>query len=140
MSSDGQDIVAGNGYIRVEDTGAYSGVKPSGKIIIVGSSSVSPVMEKLIEAYQKINPAGEIELQTSDSTTGMNSVSAGVCDIGMASRELKDSEIESGLQEITIAMDGISVIVNNGNPVENLTKEQVKRVFTGEITVWSELR
>ena len=139
MSSDGQDIIENNGYIRMEDTGAYSSAKSSGKIVVAGSSSVSPVMEKLIEAYQTINSGAEIELQTSDSSTGMKSAIDGVCDIGMASRELKDSEIDSGLQGITIATDGIAVIVNNNSPIDNLTKTQVKQIFTGEITRWSEL-
>ena len=139
MSSDGQDVIEKNGYIRMEDTGAYSGTKPSGKIVVAGSSSVSPVMEKLIEAYQALNSKADIELQTSDSSTGMKSAIDGVCDIGMASRELKDSELESGLEGITIATDGIAVIVNNGSSVDNLTKEQVRQIFVGEITKWSEI-
>ena len=139
MSKDGQDIIEKNGYIRMEDTGAYSGAKLSGKIVVSGSSSVSPVMEKLIEAYQAINSGAEVELQTSDSSTGMKNAIDGVCDIGMASRELKDSEINSGLQEITIATDGIAVIINNGSSIDNLTKDQVKQIFTGKITKWSDL-
>ena len=137
MSADGQDVVENNGYIRVEDSGAYSGAKPSGKIVVAGSSSVSPVMEKLIEAYLEINADADIELQTSDSSTGMTSTIDGVCDIGMASRELKDSELESGLINLTIAMDGIAVIVNNGSAIDSLTKDQVRQIFTGEITNWS---
>ena len=139
MSTNGQDIVEKSGYIRMEDTGKYSGTKPSGKLVISGSSSVSPVIEKLIEAYQEINSAAELELQTSDSSTGMKNTIDGICDIGMASREIKDSEISSGLQGITIATDGIAVILNNGSAVENLTKEQVKKIFTGEITKWSDI-
>ena len=139
MSCDGQDVIEKNGYIRVDDTGAYSGSRPSGKIVVAGSSSVSPVMEKLIEAYQAVNSGAEVELQTSDSSTGMKSAIDGVCDIGMASRELKDSELDSGLMDITIALDGIAVIVNNGNTVDNLTKDQVRQIFTGEITKWSEI-
>ena len=139
MSTNGQDIIESNGYIRVEDTGAYSGTKPSGKIVVGGSSSVSPVMEKLIEGYLVINAGADIELQTSDSSTGMNNTIDGVCDIGMASRELKASEHDAGLKDITLAMDGIAVIVNNGSPVNSLTKEQVRQIFTGEITNWSEI-
>ena len=139
MSTNGQDIIESNGYIRVEDTGAYSGTKPSGKIVVGGSSSVSPVMEKLIEGYLVINTGADIELQTSDSSTGMNNTIDGVCDIGMASRELKDSEHDAGLTDITLAMDGIAVIVNNGSPADSLTKEQVRQIFTGEITNWSEI-
>ena len=139
MSTDGQDVIEKNGYIRMADTGSYSGTKPSGKIVVAGSSSVSPVMEKLIEAYQVINAGAEIELQTSDSSTGMKSAIDGVCDIGMASRELKDSEIGDGLNSITIATDGIAVIINNGSSVDGFTKDQVRQIFTGEITRWSEL-
>ena len=139
MSADGQDIIEANGYIRVSDTGAYNGTKPSGKVIIGGSSSVSPVMEKLTEAYLSVNTSADIELQTSDSSTGMNNTIDGVCDIGMASRELKASELDAGLEDITIAMDGIAVIVNNGNAADALTKEQVKQIFLGEITNWSEI-
>ena len=139
MSSNGQDIIEANGYIRVTDTGAFNGAKPSGKIVVGGSSSVSPVMEKLIEGYCAINTGADIELQTSDSSTGMNNAINGVCDIGMASRDLKDSEHDAGLNDITIAMDGIAVIVNTGRSVTNLTKEQVMKIFTGEITNWSEI-
>jgi len=139
MSANGQDVIEANGYIRVEDTGAYSGTKPSGKIVVGGSSSVSPVMEKLMEGYLAINTSADIELQTSDSSTGMKNTIDGVCDIGMASRELKDSEHDAGLNDITLAMDGIAVIVNNGSPIDNLTKEQVRQIFTGEITNWSEI-
>jgi len=139
MSSDGQDIVEVNGYIRVEDTGAYSGTRPSGKIVVGGSSSVSPVMEKLMEGYLAINTDADIELQTSDSSTGMNNTIDGVCDIGMASRELKASEHDAGLNDTVIAMDGIAVIINNGSPIDNLTKEQVRQIFTGEIKNWSEI-
>lgn len=140
LSSDGQAVVADNGYIPVEATGAYSGSQPSGKIVVAGSSSVSPVMEKLKEAYLAVNPNAEIELQTSDSTTGMNSTMEGICDIGMASRALKDSELEAGLTATVIATDGIAVIVNNENPVTGLTTQQVKEIYTGVITDWSQIQ
>ena len=110
-----------------------------GKIVIAGSSSVTPVMEKLTEAYAVINPKVEIELQQSDSSSGMTCALDGVCDIGMASRELKDSEIEAGLVPLTIAMDGIAVIVSLDNPVDGLTSEQVRDIYMGEITDWSEI-
>jgi len=139
MSSDGQRVVEENGYIPVLDNPAYSGDKPAGKIVVAGSSSVSPLMEKLKEAYLAINPNAQIEIQTSDSTTGINSVIDGICDIGMSSRELKESELNAGLNPITIAMDGLVVIVNKGNPADNLTSEQVRAIFTGEITRWSEV-
>ncbi len=140
LSADGQTVVEDNGYISKENTGAYEGNKPSGKITVAGSSSVTPVMEKLKEAYLVINPNAEIEVQQSDSTTGMTSAIEGVCDIGMASRELKDSELESGLNATVIAMDGIAIIVNNNNTVDELTSQQVKDVYTGVIVDWSEVQ
>ena len=138
MSDEGQKVVEENGYIGVS-SGAFTSTSPSGKIVVGGSSSVSPVMEKLKEAYIAINPNVTIEIQTSDSTTGMSSTIEGICDIGMASRALKDSEIESGLTGMAIAMDGIAVIVNNDSDVTELTSEQVKQIFTGETTVWSDV-
>ena len=139
LSADGQAVVEANGYISSSDAAAYSSPKQSGKITIAGSSSVTPVMEKLKEAYTALNPDVTIEINQSDSTTGMNSAAEGICDIGMASRELKDSEVESGLTATVIAMDGITVIVSNDNPVESLTADQVKNVYTGEITTWDSL-
>ena len=140
MSADGQAIVEENGYIAVaEDAEPFAGSDVSGKIVIAGSSSVTPVMEKLKEAYLVYNPNAEIEIQQSDSSSGINSLKDGVCDIGMASRELKDSELEAGLTPITIAMDGIAVIVSNDNDATGLTSEQVRAIYMGEITEWSEI-
>lgn len=140
MSADGQAVIEENGYIAVvESAPQFEGSKESGKIVIAGSSSVTPVMEKLAEAYMAINPNAEIELQQSDSSSGMTSALDGVCDIGMASRALKDSEIEAGLIPMTIAMDGIAVIVSNDNPVDGLTGEQVRDIYMGVITQWSEI-
>ena len=138
MSSDGQKIVSDNGYVTVSENAAYSGKKPSGKISVAGSSSVSPVMEKLAEAYQKVNTNAKVEIQTSDSSAGMQSAMGGTCDIGMASRELKDEE-KSALKVETIAKDGIAVIVNNANTCDDLTLDQVKSIYTGETTVWSDI-
>jgi phosphate transport system substrate-binding protein len=140
MSSDGQDVIQKSGYIRVKDSGPYKGAKSSGRIVVAGSSSVTPVMEKLKEAYVKINPGANVEIQQSDSSTGVNAAIDGICDIGMASRELKASETEKGVKGTLIAMDGIAVIVNNKNPIDNMTKDLVRKVFTGEITDWSELK
>lgn len=140
MSAEGQAVIEANGYIAVaEDAPAFDGGKVSGKIVIAGSSSVTPVMEKLKEAYENMNPHVEIELQQSDSSSGMASAIDGVCDIGMASRELKESELEKGLTGLTIAMDGIAVIVSLDNPVEGLTTEQVRDIYMGVITDWSEM-
>lgn len=138
MSSDGQKIVSDNGYVTVSENAAYSGKKPSGKISVAGSSSVSPVMEKLAEAYQKVNTNAKVEIQTSDSSAGMQSAMGGTCDIGMASRDLKDEE-KSTLKVETIAKDGIAVIVNNANTCDDLTLDQVKSIYTGEATVWSDI-
>ena len=117
----------------------YASNMADGNVVVSGSSSVTPVMEKLIEAYATVNPNATVELQQSDSTTGMNNAMNGVCDIGMASRALKDSELEAGLVPTTIAMDGIAVIVNNENTLTGMTSEQVTKVFTGEITNWADL-
>ena len=140
VSDEGQKVIAANKYIKIQNTKAYSSNKASGKIVIAGSSSVSPVMEKLIESYKSVNPNAKIELQTSDSTTGVTNAINGTCDIGMASRGLKDSEKAKGVAEITIAIDGIAVVVNKENPAANLTKVQVEQIFTGKITKWNEVK
>ncbi len=136
VSADGQAVIEENGYISVSDAEAFESSGAEGKIVVGGSSSVSPVMEKLIEAYQAVNAGATIELQTSDSTTGMTGAADGSLDIGMASRELKDTEVEAGLTGTQIAMDGIAVVINQENTTENLTTETVKGIFTGEITSW----
>ena len=122
------------------NAGAFKAAGVKGKINIAGSSSVTPVMEKLKEAYVAVNPDVQIEVQQSDSTTGMTSAAEGVCDIGMASRDLKDSELEAGLTSTVIAMDGIAVVVNNESPVTELTSENVKDIFTGAITDWADVQ
>lgn len=138
MSTEGQAVVEENGYIAVDDVEDYSGSAPSGKAVVGGSSSVSPVMEKLIEAYKDVNPNAEIELQTTDSTTGMTSTIDGSYDIGMASRELKDEEA-SELEATVIATDGIAVIVNKNNTVDDLSVDQVKSIYTGEALSWDDV-
>ena len=138
MSTEGQKIVADNGYIPVADTKAYDGTKPSGSAVVGGSSSVAPVMEKLVEAYKKVNPNANVELQSSDSTTGMTSAIEGSYDIGMASRELKDEEKEK-LEGTVIATDGIAVIVNKANPTEEMTSDQVKSIYLGDVLTWDEI-
>ena len=139
MSKDGQAVVEENKYIAVGEPEDYTSNGAEGKVVVAGSSSVSPVMQKLKEAYEKVNDKVEIEIQTSDSTTGMQNTIDGICDIGMASRELKDSETEAGLTATVIANDGIAVVVNNDNPIDELTSDQVKSVFTGETTTWADL-
>lgn len=139
MSSDGQAIVADMGNITVSETSAYAGSKPSGRIVVGGSSSVTPLMEKLKEGYNTLNPNATIEIQQSDSTTGMNSVINGICDIGMASRELKDTEIAAGLTSMVIARDGIAIIIHNENTADDLTAQQVKDIYTGVSVKWSDV-
>lgn len=139
MSEEGQKVVADNGYIALDDVKPFEGTNPSGKAVVGGSSSVSPVMEKLIEAYKAVNANAEIELQTTDSTTGMTSTIDGSYDIGMASRELKDEETSQGLVGQVIATDGIAVIVNKNNTTDELTSEQVKAIYTGEALTWDEV-
>ena len=138
MSSDGKKVVEENGCISVADNaGSYKASGKSGKIVIAGSSSVTPVMEKLAEAYKALNPDVAIEVNQSDSTTGVNMATEGTCDIGMVSRELKDSE--SGVKATVIAQDGIAVIVNPDASIDELTSDQVKGIYTGELTTWEDV-
>lgn len=139
LSDEGQAVVEKGGCIKVESTGAYTPANVEGKVLIGGSSSVTPVMEKLKEAYEKVNTKAKIEIQTNDSTTGVTSAIDGVCDIGMASRELKDTESSQGIKPTVIALDGIAVIVNNNSTVDELTSEQVKSIYTGEVFSWDEV-
>ena len=140
MSSDGQQIVEDNGYIKVaDDAAAYEQSDAEGKVVVAGSSSVTPVMEKLAEGYEAVNKDVTVEVQQSDSTTGVNMAAEGTADIGMASRDLKDEEKDLGLTATVIARDGIAVIVNKDNDVDELTSDQVKAVYTGETTTWEDL-
>jgi len=138
MSTEGQKVVEEAGYIPVSDVQAYAGTKPEGSVVVGGSSSVAPVMEKLVEAYKKVNPNANVELQSSDSTTGMTSAIEGSYDIGMASRELKDEEKEK-LEGTVIATDGIAVIVNKANLTEEMTSDQVKSIYLGDVLTWDEI-
>lgn len=138
MSADGQKVIEDNGYIAVnEKADAYSASGKSGKVVVAGSSSVTPVMEKLAEAYKDLNPDVTIEVQQSDSTTGVNMATEGTCDIGMASRDLKSSE--TGVTATVIAQDGIAVIVNNSANIDELTSDQIKGIYTGEFTKWEDV-
>ena len=139
LSKDGQALATEEGYVGSEGED-YASIQPEGKITVGGSSSVSPLMEKLIEAYKTVNPNAELELLTSDSTTGVSGALDGSYTIGMASRELKDSETEGGAVATVLALDGIAVVVNPANTVEDLTVDQIKGVYTGELTVWSDLQ
>lgn len=139
MSPDGQALATEEGYIGGEGT-EYTSTQPSGSITVGGSSSVSPLMEKLIEAYKTVNPNATIELLTTDSTTGVTGALDGTYTIGMASRELKDTETSEGAQATVLAMDGIAVVVNPANTTADLTVDQIKSIYTGETTVWSDLQ
>lgn len=145
LSAGGQEVVARSGYLPLEGSAERGGQDrvlsgAAGKVIIAGSSSVSPLMEKLVEAYIKNYPAAEIEIQQSDSSTGINAVISGICDIGMTSRELKPGELEKGVRDVIIATDGIAVIVNHENSIDGLTHEQVRTVFSGAINDWEEIK
>ena len=139
LSTEGQAVVSESGYIALDNVQAYAGSKSAGKVSIAGSSSITPVMEKLKEAYLKVNPSAEIEIQESDSTTGMTSVADGICDIGMASREVKEEELAKGLKATVIATDGIAVIVNKANTLDDITSDQVKSIYVGDVTTWDEV-
>lgn len=138
LSAEGQEIVEECGYISQGNTGAYQPSAAKGSVVVSGSSSVSPVVEKIKEAYEAVNRDVTIEMQQSDSTIGMNSLKEDLCDIGLASRDLKESELEAGLIPTVIAMDGIAVVVNHENPVDGLKSEEVKAIYTGEMNEWTE--
>lgn len=140
LSAEGQRVVSDNHYIAVVDNApAYRSNGAHGKVVVAGSSSVTPVMEKLKEAYAAVNPNVTIEINQSDSSTGMANTIDGICDIGMSSRALKDSEISAGLTATKIAMDGIAVIINNNRDLRGLTREQVREIFLGNIVDWSDI-
>ncbi|MEG2143833.1 MAG: substrate-binding domain-containing protein [Oscillospiraceae bacterium] len=140
MSTEGQAVVENEGYVSVGNGGDFKSEDLKGKITIAGSSSVTPVMEKLKEAYEKINPNVTIEINQSDSTSGMKSAADGICDIGMASREIKESELAKGLKAKEIAMDGIAVIVNKQNPLNDISPENIKNIYVGSFAKWEEVK
>lgn len=139
LSKDGQAVVEKNGYIPLDNAKAYQAKVSSGKVVIAGSSSVTPVMEKIKEAYHKVNAKVDVEIQQSDSSTGITSAIDGSADIGMASRELDKTESSKGGKATVIATDGIAVVVNKKNKVNDLSTKQVKDIFTGKTTSWSDL-
>lgn len=132
-------IIEKAGYIAVSKN-AFSSKKPKGKLVIAGSSSVTPLMEKLKEAYEKINPNANLEILQSDSTTGVTSTIEGIADIGMVSREVKQSELKKGLKAQVLALDGLAVIVHKSNKLDDISKESVKKIFMGKVTDWDEVR
>ncbi|MCR8679782.1 MULTISPECIES: substrate-binding domain-containing protein [Campylobacter] len=138
-SNQARSIIQKAGYIALYDN-EFSSLKPSGKVVVAGSSSITPLMEKLKESYKLVNPNATIEIQQSDSTTGINSAIEKIADIAMVSREFKDSELKSGLKTQILALDGLAIIVNKSNPIESLSKDSVKKIFTGEITDWDRVK
>ncbi len=140
LSEDGQKVVEEEGCVSEGNNGAYEASGLSGTITVMGSSSVTPVMEKLAEAYEGLNPDVDITVQQSDSTTGVTSAADGLCDIGMASRELKDEELELGIKGQVIALDGIAVIVNQENPMDDIAADSIKGIYVGDITDWADVK
>lgn len=139
LSSDGQDIIEKAGYIKIDKSAAaYASNNASGKVVVSGSSSVTPVMEKLAEAYQKANTNVTVDVQQSDSSTGIKDAINGTSDIGMASRDISDDELSQGIKSVTIAQDAIAVIVNKDNAVEDITMDEIKSIYTGSKTTWSD--
>ncbi|WP_086296567.1 substrate-binding domain-containing protein [Campylobacter devanensis] len=138
-SNQAKSIIQKAGYIALYDN-EFSSKKPSGKIVVAGSSSITPLMEKLKESYKSLNPNATIEIQQSDSTTGINSAIEKIADIAMVSREFKDSELKNGLKTQVLALDGLAVIVNKSNPIDSLSKDSVKKIFTGDITTWEKVK
>lgn len=134
-----KNIIQKAGYIAIYDN-EFSSAKPSGKIVVAGSSSITPLMEKLKEGYKLVNPNATIEIQQSDSTTGINSAIEKIADIAMVSREFKDNELKSGLKTQILALDGLAVIVNKENSIDSLSKDSVKKIFAGEITDWNRVK
>lgn len=139
LSSEGQDIIEKAGYIKIDKSAAaYASNNASGKVVVSGSSSVTPVMEKLAEAYQKANTNVTVDVQQSDSSTGIKDAINGTSDIGMASRDISDDELSQGIKSVTIAQDAIAVIVNKDNAVEDITMDEIKSIYTGSKTTWSD--
>ncbi len=138
-SINAKNIIEKAGYIATKSQN-FTSKKPQGKLVIAGSSSITPLMEKLVESYKSINPNAVIEIQQSDSTTGVNVVVEGIADIGMVSREVKENELKKGISAYILAIDGLAIIVNKNNPITNITKGNIYKIFTGEITTWDKVR
>lgn len=139
LSSEGQDVIDGAGYIKIDKSAAaFSSNNASGKVVVSGSSSVTPVMEKLAESYQKVNTNVTVDVQQSDSSTGIKDAINGTSDIGMASRDISDDELSQGIKSVTIAQDAIAVIVNKDNSVDDISMDDIKAIYTGTKTTWSD--
>ena len=138
LSEEAQALTSEEGYVPLKDTEKYEPAKVSGTLTVAGSTSVTPLMQKMAEKYQELNPDAKIEIQSTGSSAGIEAVIDGAADIAMASRELKDEEKDKLAVEV-IATDGIAVVVNPSSKVEDLTMDQLKQIFKGELTNTSEL-
>ena len=133
----GQDIVA-EGYVQATSTTRFLSDRSSGTITISGSTSVAPLIEELAAAYLELNSNAEIVIEATDSTSGINAAMTGDSDFGMSSRDLEDYEEELLDYEI-IAVDAVAVIVNEDNPIDELSLEQLYALFSGDVATWAEL-
>lgn len=138
LSEDAQKLTLDEGYVPIQDKETYEAGKVSGTLTVAGSTSVTPLMQKMAEKYQELNPDAKIEIQSTGSSAGIEAVMDGAADIAMASRELKDEE-KSELAVEVIATDGIAVVVNPESKVEDLTIDELKQIFKGELKNTSEL-
>lgn len=138
-SINAKEIIEKSGYIATKSQ-KFTSKKPEGKLVIAGSSSIAPLMEKLVESYKSVNPNAVIEIQQSDSTTGVNVVVEGIADIGMVSRDVKEGELKRGISARVLAVDGLAIIVNKENPISNISKDSIYKIFTGEITTWDKVK
>lgn len=140
MSEEGQAIVEGENYISEGNEGAFESNGAKGEVTVSGSSSVTPVMQKLAEEYMKVNADVKVSVQQSDSTTGITDAIEGVSDIGMASREVAEDELAQGIKAQAIALDGIAVIVNNNCALSEIVSDSVLGIYTGTITDWADVK
>lgn len=139
MSKTGQAIIEEEGYISADAEADYKPSNLSGTVTISGSTSVAPVIEVIADKYKELNPNVQIEIQQPGSGAGIEAAMQDTVEIAMSSRALKDDEAKA-LTPVQIALDGIAVIVNNDNSIENLTSQQIKSIFTGETTSWEEVK
>ncbi len=127
-------LFAGCGQ-KANDNGTTTG----GTVSTDGSTSMEKVIGALGESFMEANSGTTFTYNPTGSGSGIQAVSEGRCDIGLSSRALKDDEKASGLKETTLALDGIAIIVNPQNPVQDLTLEQIAKIYTGEITNWKDV-
>lgn len=139
MSKDGQEIVKEDGCIPIETTESYKPANIEGRIAIAGSTSVTPLMEKLVDKYKELNPGFEADIQSNGSSAGIQAAIEGVAEIGMSSRNLKPEELEK-VESTAIAMDGIAVVVNNDNAIDDISLDNIHKIFVGEVKDWNDVK